>query len=96
MRVQMLAKSVMGEELARELISVLSVAYSIKPNMLLAAMRDGASVNNAAICTLKIVYPLLIDVHCFSHAIDRVGNHFQTPTLTEFMTLWTCLFSHSP
>ena len=48
-RVSMLAKSLTGEELARELISVLSVTYSITSNSLLAAMRDGASVNNVAI-----------------------------------------------
>ena len=95
-RVQMLAKSVTGEELARELISVLSVTYGIKSNMLLAAMRDGASVNGVAIRTVKVVYPLIIDIRCFSHTIDRVGDKFETPTLSDFMTLWICLFSHSP
>lgn len=95
-RVQMLAKSLSGEELARELISVLSITYSIRPNSLLAAMRDGASVNNVAIRTLQVVYPLLIDIRCFSHTIDHVGGRFQTPTLSEFITLWICLFSHSP
>lgn len=92
----MLAKSVSGEKLTRELISVLSVIYGIKSNLLYAAMRDGASVNSVTIQTLKIVYPLLIEVHCFSHTIDRVGNHFETPTLSDFITLWICLFSHSP
>ena len=95
-RVQMLAKSLSGEELARELISVLSVTYSIRSNTLLAAMRDGASVNSVAVRTLKVVYPLLFDVRCFSHTIDHVGSRFQTPTLSEFITLWICLFSHSP
>ena len=95
-RVEMLAKSLTGEELARELINVLSVTYGIRPNTLLAAMRDGASVNNVAIRTLKIVYPLLIDVRCFSHTLDHVGSHFETPTLNDFITLWICLFSHSP
>ena len=67
-RVQMLAKSVTGEELARELISVLSITYGIRLNML-AAMRDGASVTSVAIRTLKVVYPLLIDVYMlfFTH-----------------------------
>ena len=94
-RVQMLAKLLSGEELARELISVLSMTYSIRSNTLLAAIRDGASVNNVAIRTLQVVYPLLIDVRCFSHTIDHVGSRFQTPTLSEFITLWICLFSHS-
>ena len=54
-RVSMLAKSLTGEELARELISLLSVTYSITSNSVLAAMRDGASVNNVAIQTLNCV-----------------------------------------
>ena len=73
----MLAKSLSGEELARELISVLPVTYSIRSNTVLVAMRCGASVNSVAICTLRVVYLLLIDVQCFSHTIDHVGGHFQ-------------------
>lgn len=95
-RVQMLSKSLSGEELARELITVLSMIYSVRSNTLLAAMKDGASVNNCAIRTLQVVNPLLIDVKSFSHMIDHVGGCFQTPTLSEFITLWVCLFSHSP
>ena len=53
----MVAKSVNGEELTRELISVLSVNYGIASQHLLAAMKDHMSVNEAAIRTLKIVYP---------------------------------------
>ena len=63
-RVQMLSKSLAGEEIARELISVLSVSYSIRQNDLLAAMRDRASTNNVAMHTLKIVYPLVVDIQC--------------------------------
>lgn len=95
-RLQMLAKSLCGEELARELISVLSVNYSIATNQLLACMRDRSSVNNTATKTLKIVYPLLIDIGCFSHTIDHVGEHFVTPNLSEFVSSWINLFSHSP
>ena len=95
-RVQMLSKSVLGEELARELISVLSITYGIKSNMLLAAIRDGASVNSVAIQTVKVVYPVPIDVCCFPHSIDRVGDHFGKPTLSDIITPWICLFSNSP
>lgn len=41
-RLQMLVKSMNGEELARELISCLSVSYGIKPESLLASMHDRA------------------------------------------------------
>ena len=44
---QMLSKSMTGEEVARELISVLSVQYGVQSKFLLGAMRDRASVNNA-------------------------------------------------
>ena len=64
---QMVAKSLTGEELAREIVSVLSVQYSI-----------GTSIG------------------CFSHTIDRVGEHFVTPNLSEFIISWISLFSHSP
>ena len=36
LRVQMVVKSMTGDELARELISVLSINYSVSPNTLLA------------------------------------------------------------
>ena len=92
----MVVKSLTGEELARELISVLSVTYGIGTQHLLAAMKDRASVNEVAVQTLKIVYPSLLSVGCFSHTIDRVGEQFCTPHLSEFITSWISLFSHSP
>ena len=95
-RLQLLAKSLTGEEIARELITVLSVGYGINPNLLLSAMRDGASSNKVAMRTLKVVYPHVFDVACFSHTLDRVGSHFNMPVLLEFINSWISLFSHSP
>ena len=95
-RLQLLVKSVTGEELARELISVLSVKYGISTDLLLAAMKDRATVNETASRTLKVVYPNLLSIGCLSHTIDRVGEHFNTPNLSEFIISWISLFSHSP
>ena len=47
-KLQMLAKPMNADELAREVISVLQVAYGISSNQLLACMHDRASVNGAA------------------------------------------------
>ena len=94
-RFHLLAKSLSGEEIARELIATLLVQYSVLPDFLVAAMRDCASSNNVAMCTIKIVYPLLLDIGCFAHTIDRVGEKFNTPNLNEFTTYWVNLFSHS-
>lgn len=96
LQLKMLAKSMTGEEIARELISVLSTSYSIGSNQLLAGMRDRVSVNNVAMTTIKILYPRMLDVGCFSHTIDHVGDRFNTPILSPFVSSWVKLFSHSP
>ena len=95
-RLQLLAKSLKGEELAREIIMVLAQHYNVQNNSLCASMRDGASVNGAAMRTVKIVFPKVVDVRCFSHAIDGVGSHFNIPTVKCFLQLWNSLFTHSP
>ena len=61
-----------------------------------AAMHDRASVNDAAMNIVKVIYPNLLDVGCFSHTLDLVGEHFHMPTLSEFGVLWVSLFAHSP
>ena len=96
LRMQTLAKSMTGEEIARELISVLSTNYSIASDRLLASMRDRASVNGVAMRTVKIVYPTVLDIGCFSHTIDHVGDKFKTPILNEFVSSLVKHFSHSP
>ena len=63
---------------------------------LLAAMRDRASTNSVAMRTLALLYPKLLDVGYFSHTLDHVGEHFNTPTLSAFGLAWVSLFSHSP
>ena len=95
-RMQLLAKSLTGEEVARELLSVLSTEYGVASSNLLAVMRDRASVNSVAVRTLKVLYPDLLDIGCFSHTIDHVGDNFDTPVLYDFGTTWVSLFSHSP
>ena len=80
----MLVKSVSGEELAGEQISILSVIYSIARDLLLATMRNQISINTAVLRTVKMVYPKVIDIGGFSHTLDRVGEQFCTPNLTEF------------
>ena len=91
-----LTKSLTGEEIARELINVLSVEYSISSERVLASMRDRASTNGVAMRTIQVVYPNMIDIGCYSHTIDLVGVKFCTPNLDSFIRLWVSLFAHSP
>ena len=93
--IKLLKKSMTGEELARLLITTLSTSLGTESNLLIAATRDRASVN-VAIQTLSLVYPIMLDVGCFSHTLDHVGERFNTPVLHEFSRLWIALFSRSP
>ena len=58
-------------------------------------MHDHASVNKVAVHTMKIIYPKISDIGCFSHTIDQVGEHMCTPVLDDFMKGWISLFSRS-
>ena len=90
-----LSKCMTGEEIARELITALSTKFGISSDLLLACMRDRASVNNVAVRFLSMMYPSLIDVPCFSHTLNLVGEHFKVPTVSEFVSSWVSLFAHS-
>ena len=91
--IQLLAKSFSGEEIAREVISLLSTKFGFGPKYLISAMRDRASANNVAIRTIKVVYSNVLDVGCFSHTLGLVENYFKLPNLTEFLNNWLLLFS---
>ena len=92
---QILAKSLSGEEIAQEIVNSLSVEYGVLSQQILAVMHDCASTNTVALCTLKVLYPMVIDIGCFSHTLDHVGERFDVPTLYSFMIHWISLFSHS-
>ena len=81
----LLAKSLTGEEVGRLLITALSTELGIPTASVVAVMRDRASVNDA-VRTLSIVYNQMVDVGCFSHTLDHVGEHMNTPILDKFTT----------
>ena len=94
-RIDVCAKSVKGDELAQVLNECLSVDYGVRADSLIAAMRDGASVNQAALNRIELIFPKTFNVVCFSHTLDNVGNYFVIPNLSEFGNLWIRLFGHS-
>ncbi|CAB4040917.1 DNA-directed primase polymerase, partial [Paramuricea clavata] len=85
MRIDICSKSVNSEQLARVLNECLSVEYGIKANSLLAAMRDGASVNQAALNRIAFIFPNLLNVVCFSHTLDNVAKRI-VPQLQAIMS----------
>ena len=92
---KLLQKSMTGEEIAQVVMDTLCREYGIFPNRLLACMRDRAAVNNVAVRFMKVLYNNLLDVGCFSHTLDLVGDKICVPTLSDFMLSWLSLFSHS-
>ena len=54
-----------GEEVAREILAVLSTELGITSQYLLATMRGRASINNVAVRTLQLMYPDALDAGCF-------------------------------
>ena len=88
---QILVKTMTGEEIAHELISILQVNYGINSMKLLACMHDRASANGAAMRTVKVIFPMVVDIGCYSHTLDLVGEKFDLPVLDEFIRLWISL-----
>ena len=84
------------KKLLVNVIVSLTTELGIESDLLLAAMRDRASVNNVAIRTLSIVFPKVLDIGCYSHTLDDVGEHMKIPVLEEFLKDWIRLFSRSP
>ena len=92
-RLEVLAKALKGDELAQRLMSCLAVKHNFGPNAIIGGIRDGASVNGAALRQLKFFYSNLFDVVCFSHTIDNVGNHFEFRILDSFIQYWVSFHS---
>ena len=64
-RLKLLAKTMTGEEIAQQIE---------QQNLIVAAMRDRASLNDVAMRTIKVVYNELLDVGCFYHTMNHVGE----------------------
>lgn len=61
-KVQVLARSLSGEEIACEVINSLSLEYGVASEQILAVMHDCASTNMVAMRTLKVLYPYALGI----------------------------------
>ena len=74
-------------------ISSISTDLSIPSNLVVAFMRDRVSVNSVAMRTVSVLYNSMVNIGCFSHTLDLVGEHMNIPILNEFTKHWISLFS---
>ena len=68
-----------GEEIAREILQTVLTEFGVNGDRLVAAMRDRAAANGVAMRTIKVVFPNVLDVGCYSHTLDHIGEHFMVP-----------------
>ena len=61
------AKAVTAPQPAQVINKCVSTRYQHPAELVVAAMRDGASVNTTAVRSLSVFYPNMVDVVCFSH-----------------------------
>ena len=94
-RIDVVAKSVDAAQLSQVLLECLFTHLQLRGQQIKAIMRDGASVNGAAVRNLQEFMPSVMNVLCFSHTLDNVGQHFNTPILDTFGQKWIRLFSVS-
>ena len=92
----LLTKSMSSEEVARQIVNAVSTEMGISFDLVVGAMHDRASVNTVAMRTVKVIYQNLLDIGCFSHTLDRVGENMKTPVLDEFFKAWIGMFTRSP
>ena len=96
-RVHVLAKSLNGQQLAREIISVLVGELQYPGHIAVAAVRGGARVNGAAIGIFKdVMYPDITNIICLSHSLDNIGKHFDTELLDSILHQWVSFLAHTP
>ena len=99
-RLHVLAKSLSANELARDIITILCTGLQIPASTIIYSIRDGASVNDAAMRTMKkVMFPSIMNIICVSHTLDNAGRHMETLLLNNFLqrTLrWIELFAHIP
>ena len=93
-QLKLLAKTMTGEEIAQQVIVILSTEFGISSNLIVAAMRDRASVNDVAMRTIKVVYNELLDVGCFPHTLNHMGERMNTPILHDFSATLGLLCFH--
>ena len=78
-RLHVEAKSLSANELARQIITILCTGLQIPASTVMCAIRDGASVNGAAVRTMKeVMFPSMMNIIYVSHTLENVGRHMET------------------
>lgn len=69
-KLEVLAKSMNAEELVQRLMQCLAGECMIRPDQLLASMRDCVAVNEAGLRQISFFFPNMFIATCFFHTGD--------------------------
>lgn len=90
-RLSVLATSFSSENLGREVLMSFSTELGVTGNCLLVSTHDHASVNTAAKRAMSIMYPSVMDIWCFSHMLNNVGQNLSSqPSIRSWSTGRPC------
>ena len=82
-RPQLLVKTMSGEKIAREIVRTVSAEHGVAGNHLLASMRDRVAANGVAMHTIKILFPNILDIGCYLHTLDHIGDRFKVHSIVD-------------
>eukprot|EP00966_Prymnesium_polylepis_P329457 7385151-Prymnesium_polylepis.1 len=85
-----------GDELCVFINKVLTKVCQVDSVNVVGGVRDSCSTNGTAMRNLKVVMLELQDFLCVSHALSKVGEHIDLPTLGKCMTHWLGMVQHHP
>jgi len=91
----MIKASLQIDDHAQLLLVILSTELAIAPDFIVASMRDRSPVNEVAKRAIKVLYNKMMNLGCFSHTLNHVGELMKTPILDSFIQAWIGLFLHS-
>lgn len=87
--------TVNNEELNGIIIDTLCTQLKLKPANLFAVTNDCVSVNLKAVSFLSLWSRSMIPMRCFSHILNRTGNHLEDKLTKKLRAAYVAFFSRS-
>ncbi len=89
-----LKKSLCGTEMSTELTELLNRS-GIEPSNLIGPVSDCVSSNLVARTVMSVMYKGALQMGCFAHSIDHVGEHFLLPLEHQFTEVMVGMMSRN-
>jgi len=88
-------KHLKGVQAAALLSRLLLKDLALEADKVIAITRDSVAANGVCVRAMQANFVGSCDLLCCAHTITHMGEHFDLPTLSEFMTPWVTLVSNN-